>query len=134
MKIIGNADQFGNIRLPFAGTYFVQRYNSVFDFKVDQEIIPGEPGRTVVAVGAGGVAVGRIKGTRDRRLFRSYIFKRRDPQSISVLPPMEQQAEICEEQQGIPQESATMFCTQCGMQISAFARFCPGCGNDLTQQ
>lgn len=56
------------------GTYFVQKYHEEFTFKVDEEVIPGEPGQTVVAVGMGGISVARVKGTRDQRLFRSYIF------------------------------------------------------------
>ena len=59
------------------GTYFVQKYHEHFTFKVDEEVIPGQPGQTVVAVGMGGVSVARIKGTRDQRLFRSYIFTKR---------------------------------------------------------
>ena len=64
-------------QVALVGTYFVQRYNKEFTYRVDAEIIPGEPGKTVVAVGTGGVAVARVKGTRDKRLFRSYIFKRK---------------------------------------------------------
>ncbi len=59
------------------GSYFVQKYHDKFKFKVDMEVIPGEPGQTVVAVGAGGVSVGRISGTPDKRIFRSYIFTKR---------------------------------------------------------
>ncbi len=59
------------------GTYFVQKYHEKYTFKVDMEVIPGEPGQTVVAVGTGGVSVGRIKGTPDQRIFRSYIFTKK---------------------------------------------------------
>ncbi len=59
------------------GTYFVQKYHDRYTFKVDVEIIPGEPGQTVVAVGTGGIGVARIQGTPDQRLFRSYIFTRK---------------------------------------------------------
>ena len=59
------------------GTYFVQKYNDKFTYKVDMEVIPGEPGRTVVSVGSGGVSMGRIQGTPDQALFRSYIFTRK---------------------------------------------------------
>ena len=73
--------QLGELSIPaevaMVGTYFVQKYSKEFTFKVDMEVIPGEPGRTVVAVGAGGVAVGRIAGVPDQRIFRSYIFTRR---------------------------------------------------------
>lgn len=40
------------------GMYFLQRYGKTHTYKVDMEVIPGEPGRTMVAVGTGGVAVG----------------------------------------------------------------------------
>ncbi len=59
------------------GTYFVQKYHDEFNYKVDVEVIPGEPGQTVVAVGTGGVGVARIEGTPDQRLFRSYIFSKK---------------------------------------------------------
>ncbi len=59
------------------GTYFVQKYHDKYTFKVDVEVIPGEPGQTVVAVGTGGIGVARIQGTPDRRIFRSYIFTRK---------------------------------------------------------
>ena len=59
------------------GSYFVQKYSDRFTYKVDEEIIPGTPGQTVVAVGTGGVSVGRISGTADKRLFRSYIFTKK---------------------------------------------------------
>ncbi len=73
--------QLGELTSPeevaLVGTYFVQKYGDKFTFKVDVEVIPGEPGRTVVAVGTGGIGVGRIQGTPDQHLFRSYIFKRK---------------------------------------------------------
>ena len=73
--------QLGTLTKPeevaLVGTYFVQKYADKFTFKVDVEVIPGEPGQTVVAVGTGGIGVARIQGTPDKRLFRSYIFKRR---------------------------------------------------------
>lgn len=59
------------------GMYFVQKYHDEFTFKVDMEVIPGEPGQTVVAVGTGGIGVARTSGTRDQRIFRSYIFTKR---------------------------------------------------------
>ncbi|MBQ8869351.1 MAG: hypothetical protein IJ027_06525 [Oscillospiraceae bacterium] len=59
------------------GTYFVQKYHKDFTFKVDVEVIPGEPGQTVVAVGTGGIGVARIQGTPDKSIFRSYIFTKR---------------------------------------------------------
>ena len=73
--------QLGDLSTPeevaLVGTYFVQKYSRDFTFKVDVEVIPGKPGQTVVAVGTGGIGVARIKGTRDKRLFRSYIFTRK---------------------------------------------------------
>ena len=73
--------QLGELSIPeevaLVGTYFVQKYNDLFNFKIDVEVIPGEPGQTVVAVGTGGIAVARVKGTADQHLFRSYIFTRR---------------------------------------------------------
>ncbi len=73
--------QLGELSTPeevaLVGTYFVQKYHEQFTFKVDVEVIPGEPGQTVVAVGTGGIAVGRTSGTPDQRIFRSYIFTKR---------------------------------------------------------
>ena len=73
--------QLGTLTTPaqvaLVGTYFVQRYSKTYTYKVDVEIIPGEPGRTVVAVGTGGIGVARVQGTPDKRLFRSYIFQRK---------------------------------------------------------
>lgn len=71
---LGELTQVSEVAM--VGSYFVQKYHDKFTFKVDEEVIPGEPGRTVVAVGAGGVSVGRVSGTADKRLFRSYIFTR----------------------------------------------------------
>ncbi len=59
------------------GMYFVQKYHKEFDFKIDMEVIPGEPGQTAVAVGTGGIAIARTAGTKDQRIFRSYIFTRK---------------------------------------------------------
>lgn len=59
------------------GMYFVQKYHDEFTFKVDMEVIPGEPGQTVVAVGTGGIGIARTSGTRDQRIFRSYIFTKK---------------------------------------------------------
>lgn len=59
------------------GMYFVQKYHDSFKFKVDMETIPGAPGQTVVAFGTGGVGVAHVKGTRDKKIFRSYIFTRK---------------------------------------------------------
>ena len=73
--------QLGSLSTPeevaLVGTYFVQKYHEKYAFKVDVEVIPGEPGRTVVAVGTGGIGVAKIQGTADQRLFRSYIFTRK---------------------------------------------------------
>ncbi len=73
--------QLGELTTPqevaLVGTYFVQKYHNKFTYKVDAEVIPGEPGKTVVAVGTGGIAVGRTSGTPDQRIFRSYIFTRK---------------------------------------------------------
>lgn len=73
--------QLGELSTPgevaMVGMYFVQKYHEKFTFKVDVEVIPGEPGQTVVAVGSGGIAVGKTSGTADQRLFRSYIFTRK---------------------------------------------------------
>ncbi|MGM9647217.1 MAG: hypothetical protein ACI3YH_03690 [Eubacteriales bacterium] len=73
--------QLGSLTVPnevaMVGMYFVQKYGKQFKFKVDMEVIPGEPGQTFVTVGSGGVNVGRTSGTKDKRLFRSYIFTRR---------------------------------------------------------
>lgn len=73
--------QLGDLATPnevaMVGTYFVQKYYKDFTFKVDSEVIPGEPGQTIVAVGSGGVTVGRTSGVPDQRIFRSYIFTRR---------------------------------------------------------
>lgn len=76
-----NDYQLGDLSTPqevaLVGTYFCQKYHQDFTFKVDEEVIPGTPGQTVVAVGTGGVAVARVKGVPDQRLFRSYIFSRK---------------------------------------------------------
>ncbi len=73
--------QLGELSLPnevaLVGTYFVQKYNDLFKFKVDMEVIPGEPGQTAVAFGTGGIAIAHTSGTKDKRLFRSYIFTKR---------------------------------------------------------
>ena len=73
--------QLGELTSPaevaLVGTYFVQKYHDKFTFKVDVEIIPGEPGQTTVTVGSGGIQVERTDGTADQSLFRSYIFKRK---------------------------------------------------------
>lgn len=73
--------QLGTLTTPaqvaLVGTYFVQRYSKTYTYKVDVEVIPGEPGRTVVAVGTGGIGVARVQGTPYKRLFRSYIFQRK---------------------------------------------------------
>lgn len=73
--------QLGELSTPnevaLVGMYFCQKYHQDFTFKVDEEVIPGTPGQTVMAVGTGGVAVARIQGVPDQRLFRSYIFKRK---------------------------------------------------------
>lgn len=73
--------QLGELSTPeevaLVGTYFCQKYHQDFTFKVDMEVIPGTPGQTVVAVGSGGIAVARVQGVPDQRLFRSYIFKRK---------------------------------------------------------
>lgn len=73
--------QLGSLTTPnevaLVGMYFVQKYHDNFTYKVDVEVIPGEPGKTVVAVGTGGIGVARVQGTPDKRLFRSYIFKRK---------------------------------------------------------
>ncbi len=73
--------QLGSLSSPqevaLVGTYFVQKYSDKFTFKVDVEVIPGEPGQTVVAVGTGGIGVARVQGTPDQHLFRSYIFTRK---------------------------------------------------------
>lgn len=73
--------QLGELATPeqvaLVGTYFVQKYHQNYTFKVDVEVIPGEPGQTVVAVGTGGIEIARIQGTPDTRLFRSYIFTRK---------------------------------------------------------
>lgn len=73
--------RLGELSVPqevaLVGMYFVQKYHDEFTFKVDMEVIPGEPGQTVVAVGTGGIGVARTSGTRDQRIFRSYIFTKR---------------------------------------------------------
>ncbi len=73
--------QLGELSCPeevaLVGTYFVQKYSDKFKFKVDMEVIPGEPGQTVVAVGTGGISVARTQGTPDQHIFRSYIFTRK---------------------------------------------------------
>lgn len=73
--------RLGDLSVPqevaLVGMYFVQKYHDEFTFKVDMEVIPGEPGQTVVAVGTGGIGVARTSGTRDQRIFRSYIFTKR---------------------------------------------------------
>lgn len=76
-----NDYQLGDLSTPqevaLVGTYFCQKYHQDFTFKVDEEVIPGTPGQTVVAVGTGGIAVARVQGVPDQRLFRSYIFSRK---------------------------------------------------------
>ena len=76
-----NDYQLGDLSTPqevaLVGTYFCQKYHQDFTFKVDEEVIPGMPGQTVVAVGTGGIAVARVQGVPDQRLFRSYIFSRK---------------------------------------------------------
>lgn len=73
--------QMGSLTSPrevaLIGMYFVQKYHDQFDYKVDMEVIPGEPGQTIVSFGTGGIGVARIKGTRDKRIFRSYIFTKK---------------------------------------------------------
>ncbi len=59
------------------GTYFVQKYHENYTFKVDMAVIPGEPGKTVIAFGTGGIGIARIQGTPDIRIFRSYIFTKK---------------------------------------------------------
>lgn len=76
-----NDYQLGDLSTPqevaLVGTYFCQKYHQDFTFKVDEEVIPGTPGQTVVAVGTGGIGVARVQGVPDQRLFRSYIFSRK---------------------------------------------------------
>lgn len=73
--------QLGELSTPkevaMVGTYFVQKYHKNYTFKLDVEVIPGEPGQTVVAVGTGGIGIARIQGSPDKRLFRSYIFTKK---------------------------------------------------------
>lgn len=73
--------QMGSLTSPkevaLIGMYFVQKYHDLFSFKVDMETIPGTPGQTVVAFGTGGIGVAHVKGTRDKKIFRSYIFTRK---------------------------------------------------------
>lgn len=73
--------RLGSLSVPqevaLVGMYFVQKYHNEFTFRVDMEVIPGEPGQTVVAVGTGGIGIARTSGTRDQRIFRSYIFTKR---------------------------------------------------------
>ena len=76
-----NDFQLGELSSPsevaLVGSYFVQKYHEKYTFKVDMEVIPGEPGQTIVAVGSGGVGVARIQGTPDQHIFRSYIFSKK---------------------------------------------------------
>lgn len=73
--------QMGSLTTPdevaMIGLYFVQKYHDKFDFKVDIEVIPGEPGQTVTFVGTAGINQAYISGTPDQRIFRSYIFTRK---------------------------------------------------------
>jgi hypothetical protein len=73
--------QLGQLSTPdevaLVGTYFVEKYHDNFTFKIDTEVIPGQPGATAVAVGSGVIAVARVHGTPDQRLFRSYIFTKK---------------------------------------------------------
>ena len=72
--------QLGELVLPeevaMVGMYFLQKYRDQFKLKLDVEVIPGEPGKTAVAFGTGGIAVAHTKGTTSQRNFRSYIFTR----------------------------------------------------------
>lgn len=76
-----NDYQMGSLTSPkevaLIGMYFVQKYHNIFQFKVDMETIPGTPGQMVVAFGTGGIGVAHVKGTRDKKIFRSYIFTRK---------------------------------------------------------
>lgn len=73
--------QLGELTSPeevaLVGTYFVQKYHENYTFKVDMAVIPGEPGKTVIAFGTGGIGIARIQGTPDIRIFRSYIFTKK---------------------------------------------------------
>lgn len=73
--------QMGSLTSPkevaLIGMYFVQKYHEQFNFKVDMETIPGTPGQMVTAFGTGGFNVAYVKGTRDKKIFRSYIFTRK---------------------------------------------------------
>lgn len=59
------------------GMYFVQKYGNQFDFKVDMAEIPGTPGKTIVVYGSGGIHTAYVGGTSGTRIFRSYIFTRK---------------------------------------------------------
>ncbi len=73
--------QMGSLTSPkevaLIGMYFVQKYHDQFSYKVDIELIPGEPGQTIVAFGANGPMIARTSGTKDKRIFRSYIFTKK---------------------------------------------------------
>ena len=73
--------QMGSLSVPqevaLVGMYFVQKYHNQFDFKVDMEVIPGQPGQMTTVVGTGGVGFAYTKGTKTQRIFRSYIFTRK---------------------------------------------------------
>lgn len=73
--------QLGELTTPaevaLVGMYFVQKYGDRFSFKVDMAVIPGTPGEVHTSIGLNGVHVQYTRGTRDKHLFRSYIFTRR---------------------------------------------------------
>ncbi len=73
--------QLGELTTPaevaLVGSYFVQKYHEKFTFNLQFEVIPGEPGHTVVAVGTGGIGIARVQGTKDQKLFSSYVFTRK---------------------------------------------------------
>ncbi len=73
--------QMGSLTSPkevaLIGMYFLQKHHKQFRFKLDMEVIPGEPGQLVTAVGSGGINVAYVHGTKDKRIFRSYIFTRK---------------------------------------------------------
>lgn len=123
--------QLGELSTPqevaLIGMYFVQKYHRMFQFSVDFERIPGQPGQMVSFIGPGGIYVGHTSGTAPQAIFKSYIFYRLPNAPVTVPAPAPVHTSV-----PTPTPTSTgHFCGNCGAQNNAGAKFCTKCGKAM---